>query len=79
MYDIVIIGAGPAGAIFAQLIDKRYKVCIIDKRDLANENTSNTLNKSCGALLAPAAQYMTAKLGLALPKSILVDPRSFSQ
>ena len=34
MYDITIIGAGPAGANLARLIGDKYKVLLIDKRDL---------------------------------------------
>ncbi|OVE81255.1 hypothetical protein BVY04_03690, partial [bacterium M21] len=33
--------------------------------------------KCCGGLLAPDAQEMLSKFGLALPKSILVDPQLF--
>jgi len=32
MYDIAIIGAGPAGATLARLAGKNYKVLLIDKR-----------------------------------------------
>lgn len=78
MYDIIIIGAGPAGANLARLIADKYKVLIIDKRDLNNTNPENHLNKCCGGLLAPDAQKMLAKLGLGIPKSILVDPQLFA-
>ncbi len=36
MYDIAIIGAGPAGATFARLIGTKYKVLLLDKRELIN-------------------------------------------
>lgn len=78
MYDIVIVGAGPAGANLARLIGNKYKVLLIDKRDLENENPKNTINKCCGGLLAPDAQKMIAKLGLGIPKDILVDPQLFA-
>lgn len=51
---------------------------MIDKRDLENENHKNTINKCCGGLLAPDAQKMIAKLGLGVPKDILVDPQLFA-
>ncbi|MEL7657249.1 MAG: FAD-dependent monooxygenase, partial [Bacillota bacterium] len=62
MYDVLIIGAGPAGSSLARLIGDKYKVLLIDKRDLANENPHNLARKCCGGLLAPDAQKMIAKL-----------------
>ena len=78
MYDIVIVGAGPAGSTLARLIADKYTILLIDKRDLENENPSNLANKCCGGLLAPDAQEMIAKLGLGIPKDILVDPQLFA-
>ncbi len=78
MYDIVIVGSGPAGSNLARLIGDKYKVLLIDKRDLENENSKNLANKSCGGLLAPDAQKMIAKLGLGIPKDILVNPQLFA-
>lgn len=75
MYDAVIIGAGPAGSNLARLIGNKLKVLIIDKRDMENESH---LSKCCGGLLAPDAQKMIAKLGLGMPKDILVDPQLFA-
>lgn len=78
MYDIAIVGAGPAGANLARLIGDKYKVLIIDKRDLENDNPGQHANKCCGGLLAPDAQKMIAKMGLGIPKDILVDPQLFA-
>lgn len=78
MYDIVIVGSGPAGSTLARLIHNKYKVLIIDKRDLQNENNNNSLNKCCGGLLSPDAQKMIARLGLVLDKDILVHPQLFA-
>lgn len=78
MYDVVIVGSGPAGANLARLIGDKYKVLLIDKRDLENENPKNSINKCCGGLLAPDAQKMIARLGLGVPKDILVDPQLFA-
>ncbi|MTI47044.1 FAD-binding protein [Sporosalibacterium faouarense] len=77
MYDIVIIGAGPSGSMLAKLIGERYKVLIIDKRDFLDTG-NNKINKCCGGLLAPDAQNIIAKLGLGIPKEILVDPQLFA-
>lgn len=73
-YDIAIVGAGPAGAVFAREIAKSrpdFKIVLIDgqSRDSA---------KPCGGLLAPDAQKLLAKFDLALPKSILEDPQIFA-
>ncbi|MGN6710457.1 FAD-binding protein [Anaerocolumna jejuensis] len=78
MYDIVIVGSGPAGANLARLIGNKYKVLLIDRRDLADENPKNQAIKCCGGLLAPDAQKMIARLGLGIPKDILVDPQLFA-
>ncbi len=78
MYDIVIVGAGPAGATLARLIGSKYKVLLIDKRDMENENPKKIKNKCCGGLLAPDAQKMIAQLGLGIPKDILVNPQLFA-
>ncbi|NLY86322.1 MAG: FAD-binding protein [Tissierellia bacterium] len=78
MYDIAIIGSGPAGANLARLIGDKYKVLLIDKRDLENDNPKSHITKCCGGLLAPDAQKMIAKLGLGVPKDILVDPQLFA-
>lgn len=74
-YDIVIIGAGPAGATLARLLDKNYKVMLVDKRNLVDGN--DIPSKCCGGLLAPDAQQMLGRMGLAVPKDILVDPQLF--
>ncbi|WFA10182.1 FAD-binding protein [Tissierella sp. Yu-01] len=78
MYDIVIVGSGPSGSNLARLVSDKYKVLLIDKRDLCNESPTNRRNKCCGGLLAPDAQKMIAKLGLGMPKDILVDPQIFA-
>jgi flavin-dependent dehydrogenase len=78
MYDIAIIGSGPAGANLARLIGDKYKILLLDKRDLENEIPANPAAKCCGGLLAPDAQKMIARLGLGIPKDILVDPQLFA-
>lgn len=68
-YDIVIIGGGVAGAMFAQCISSSYKVLLLTKEDF---------HKPCGGLLSPRAQKEFGKLNLTLPKEILVDPQIFT-
>lgn len=72
MYDIVIIGAGPAGSTLARQISKsNNKILIIDAENERNK-------KPCGGLLAPDAQKELAHYDLVLPKDILVSPQIFS-
>ncbi len=78
MYDIVIIGAGPAGSTLARLIGDKYKILLIDKRNLTSSPEKTSVVKCCGGLLAPDAQMMLSKLGLGLPKNVLVDPQLFA-
>jgi flavin-dependent dehydrogenase len=71
MYDIAIIGLGPAGATLARLLDKKYRVIAIDKKD-------KKTGKCCGGLLSPDAQKILAQFDICLPKDTLVDPQIFS-
>jgi flavin-dependent dehydrogenase len=71
MYDIAIIGLGPAGATLARLLNKKCKVIAIDKKN-------DEIGKCCGGLLAPDAQKMLAQFDICLPKDVLVDPQIFS-
>jgi flavin-dependent dehydrogenase len=74
MYDIVIIGAGPAGATLARLLNKEYSVAVIDKKRSAEKG----FRKPCGGLLATDAQEALSRFGLTLPKEVLVDPQIFA-
>ena len=74
IYDVAVIGGGPAGAIFTKELMHRcpkMKVILIDGQSDKNK-------KVCGGLLAPDAQREFASLGLTLPKEILSDPQIFS-
>ena len=75
-YDITIIGAGPAGATLARILQGRYKVLLVDKRPL--DKASSKLAKNCGGLIAPDAQKALAGFGLSIPKDVLVSPQMFS-
>ena len=65
MYDIGIIGAGPAGATLARLLADRYRILLLD----------SGRQKCCGGILNFAAQTALAKLDLTLPKYVLADPQ----
>ncbi len=77
MYDIIIIGAGPSGSSFARLLDKRFKVLILEKRNL-DEDSNYKCKKPCGGLLAPVAQKEMIMQDLKMPKEVLSDPQVFS-
>ncbi len=77
MFDLAIIGAGPAGATLARLIGKSYKVLLVDKRSFSDAPGPFSAGKCCGGLLAPDAQRMLSELGLGLPKRVLQDPQLF--
>lgn len=74
VYDIAIIGLGPAGSTFARLIDKHFSVIAFDKK---SNNENSNFKKPCGGLLAEDAQKYFSKFGLTLPLSVLVDPQIF--
>lgn len=77
MYDVIIVGGGPAGATLARLIGKDYKVLVLERRDFQENHEYNRV-KSCGGLIAPDAQLMLAKFGLGVPKSVLMSPQLFA-
>ncbi|MTI84665.1 MAG: FAD-binding protein [Firmicutes bacterium] len=79
MYDVAIVGAGPAGSTLARLIGSQLKVLLIDKRIPSKSNkVEYRTSKCCGGLLAPDAQKMMALLGLGLPKDLVVGPQLFA-
>lgn len=75
-YDIIIIGAGPAGSTLARQLKDHYRVLLVDKRPLDKEPSK--LIKNCGGLIAPDAQKALASFGLSIPKEVLVSPQMFS-
>jgi len=71
-YDVLIVGAGPAGSTLARLLaDSGRRILLV------NGQTPGRA-KTCGGLLAPDAQKALAAFDLTLPKSVLVDPQIFS-
>ena len=74
IYDIAVVGAGPAGSVFAKEISESrpdLKIILIDGQ-------SRNSAKPCGGLLAPDAQKLLARFDLVLPKSVLEDPQIFA-
>jgi len=74
IYDIAIIGAGPAGSTIARLLPENTKAVIIDRKN----DGLNSFSKPCGGLLSTDAQKSLSAFALTLPKEILVDPQIFS-
>ena len=75
MYDIAVIGLGPAGATIARLLDKKFRVIAIDKKSTANDSV---FQKPCGGLLAMDAQKALSRFNLTLPKEALAHPQLFA-
>ena len=74
MYDIAIIGLGPAGSTLARMLDKNLKVIAIDKK---TDEENKGFQKPCGGLLSPDAQKMLIQFNLTLPVNILSNPQIF--
>lgn len=63
MFDIAVIGAGPAGATFARLMaGQGLNILLLDGQEEHN-------SKPCGGLLAPDAQKALAHFDLFCPKA----------
>jgi len=77
LYDIAIIGGGPAGATLARLIGNTYKVLLLERRTF-QEPLYSGAQKCCGGLIDPDAQKMLACFGLGLPKSVILSPQMFA-
>lgn len=69
MYDVAIIGAGPAGSTLARLIGGRRRVLLVDARDFSDPPPAGM--KCCGGLLAPDASTMLNRMELEIPATIL--------
>ncbi len=76
MFDLAIIGLGPAGSSLAMHLGGNLKVIAIDRKHL--DGSPGGFTKPCGGLLAPSAQKILAEMGLNLPHSLLVGPQSFA-
>lgn len=76
MFDLAIIGAGPAGATLARLTAPYLRVLVLEAREM--ERAGPGTDKCCGGLLAPDAQQALAELGLGLPNEVLMGPQLFA-
>jgi len=65
-YDIVIVGAGPAGCITAYFLSKKYKILLLDRSDFPR-------NKPCGGLLIEESQEFLK--GMGMPSNIFSCPK----
>ena len=74
MYDAIVIGAGPAGAVFAASLGRGRP----DLRILVIDGQREDNKKVCGGLLAPDAQKVLASFDLTLPNAVLADPQIFA-
>lgn len=75
-YDVIVVGAGVAGCIFALTCPSELDVLVIDKK--RPDGSPDGFEKPCGGLLSDDAQKSLAKLGLTLPLSVLVNPQIFA-
>lgn len=75
-YDIVIVGAGPAGATLARLLEGRFRVLLIDRRTFAADRPRPP--RCCGGLLGAPARRILAAQRLAVPAAACVSPRTVS-
>lgn len=73
-YDVAVVGAGPAGAVFAGELARRAP----DARILLIDGQQDHNKKPCGGLLSPDAQKVLAEFELTLPNAVLADPQIFS-
>jgi geranylgeranyl reductase len=78
MFDIAIVGAGPAGSTLARLLGRSCKIALFDKRGLDEGGRGARNEKCCGGLLAPDAQAALASLSLGLPRAVIVEPQLFA-
>lgn len=70
-YDMIVIGAGPAGSNFSRLAAN-------SERDILIIDGSDGHSKVCGGLISPDAQDILARCDISLPNSVLASPQLFS-
>jgi len=78
MYDVAIVGAGPAGSTLARMLSPHLRVLLVDRRQLDVDFEPGTPAKTCGGLLAPAAQHELARQGLGVPAHVVTGPQLFA-
>lgn len=81
VFDIVIVGAGPAGSALAALLARHtpsVRAALLDARRLDRAPSGGDRIKSCGGLLSPDAQKALACLPMTLPSEVLCTPQIFA-
>lgn len=68
LYDIAIIGLGPAGSTLARLLPDNLKIIAFDKKN----DGEDSFKKPCAGMLSHHGQECFAKYGLTLPDDVLV-------
>ncbi|MDO4799976.1 MAG: lycopene cyclase family protein, partial [Bacillota bacterium] len=70
VYDVVIVGGGPAGSTLARHLSARstLRVLLVDGRSRRN---------CCGGMLSAEGQAAVREEGLELPDSVRMDPQPF--
>ena len=69
MHDIIVVGAGPAGATLCRLLPAGLSVLLLDR--------GSGGEKCCGGLIAPDAQKLLARFDLGIPRELVSDPQLF--
>jgi flavin-dependent dehydrogenase len=73
-YDIVIVGAGPAGATLARLLESRFRILLIDRRRFASGRPRPP--KCCAGLLGPDVLKALSRQDLDLPAEVRAEPQA---
>ena len=77
MYDVAIIGAGPAGATLARLIGDQYNVLLIEKRRLPDESEGFSAIKCCGGAAGSGCTDDAVQTGFGPAKERFRGPSTF--
>lgn len=73
--NVVVVGAGVAGSIFAANAPSHLSICVLDKK---NHQRDAGFHKPCGGLLSPDAQRTLSELNLSIPLHVCASPQMFS-
>lgn len=68
-YDVVIIGAGPAGCLLGRNISNKYRTLIIDRDCFPRE-------KPCGGILVEETVESIRELDLKIPQKVFSEPKN---
>ena len=71
-YDIVVIGAGPAGCMFVHQLDKDFRVLVVERQSLP-------ARKICGGLLTEESIDFLASHQLTLPSYVYSRPKQLKK